>query len=481
MTGDPLGEITADSRPTGLTGLTGRTGGPAGATGHAVVVGGGLAGLAAAVRLADSGVRVTLLEARPRLGGATHSFCRDGLVVDNGQHVFLRCYTAYQGFLRRLGTAESTTVQERFSVPVIGPGGRRGRLRRSALPAPLHLAPALLGYRMLGPVDRLRVARAALRLRSLDPDDPALDRMGFGQWLGQHGQTPACVGALWEPFTVSALNLPVAQASLALATKVFRTGMLTSTDAADIGFPLVSLADLHARPAQDLLRRMGGQVVVSAKVTAVRQVREGLEVTVGDRRIVADVVVLAVPHQAAARLLPPHAVARGASFERLSAEPIVNLHVIYDRQVTGLAFAAAVGSPVQWVFDRGHVAGMSRRDGQYLAVSLSAAGRYVDTPTARLREQFLPALEQLFGPARTARVRSFFVTRERRATFRQAPGSHQLRPPPVTAVPGLLLAGSWTDTGWPDVMEGAVRSGEEAARLASTHLAGTRTEAEVTR
>ena len=467
--------MTGDGRPSGVTGP------PRRAAGHAVVVGGGLAGLTAAVRLADTGVRVTLFEARPRLGGATHSFFRDGLVIDNGQHVFLRCYTAYQGFLRRLGTVDSTTVQERFMVPVIGPGGRRGRLRRSTLPAPLHLASSLLRYRLLDPADRLRVARAALRLRSLDPDNPALDRLGFGQWLGEQGQTRECVRAMWEPFTVSALNLPVAEASLALAAKVFRTGMLSSTDAADIGFPLVSLEDLHARPAAALLRRAGGQVAVSAKVTGVRPVgRGGLEVIVDGHTIVADAVVLAVPHQAATRLLPPRAVVGGAGFDGLSAEPIVNLHVVYDRQVTGLAFAAAVGSPVQWVFDRNHVAGMPRRDGQYLAVSLSAASRYVDTPTARLREEFLPALEQLFARARGARVRSFFVTRERRATFRQAPDSHRLRPAPVTAVPGLLLAGSWTDTGWPDVMEGAVRSGEEAARLASAYLAGIRTEAEVT-
>lgn len=468
------------------------TGGPPGlppVSGHAVVVGGGLAGLAAAIRLADAGARVTLLEARPRLGGATHSFHRDGLVIDNGQHVFLRCYTAYQGFLRRLGTADHTVVQHRFTVPVITPDGPGGLLYRTAASAPLHLAASLVRYRLLSPADRLRVIRAALRLRSLDPDDPALDQQAFGRWLREHGQTERCVRALWEPFTVSALNLPVARASLALAAKVFRTGLLSSTDAADIGFPLVPLEDLHARPAAALLRRLGGRVHTSAKVTAVEPVDSGgLAVTVDGQRRAADAVVLAVPHQAASRLLPPGAVpgltSGRAGFDGLSAEPIVNLHVVYDRRVTGLDFAAAVGSPVQWVFDRGQIAGVPRADGQYLAVSLSAAERYVDTPTAELREEFLPALERLFDRAGSARVRTFFVTRDRRATFRQAPGCGRLRPASGTAVPGLLLAGAWTDTGWPDVMEGAVRSGEEAARLAATHLRGTsagiRTEAEVT-
>ncbi|HEX5495046.1 MAG TPA: hydroxysqualene dehydroxylase HpnE [Mycobacteriales bacterium] len=469
---------------TGSAHPSGAPGGRPRARGHVVVVGGGLAGLAAAIRLADGGASVTLAEARPRLGGATHSFHRDGLVIDNGQHVFLRCYTAYQAFLRRIGTADRTAVQERFTVPVVTPGGRGGRLYRDTLPAPLHLGGSLARYRLLGPADRLRVIRAALRLRSLDPDDPTLDRHGFGWWLDRQGQTERCVRALWEPFTTSALNLPVAQASLALAAKVFRTGMLSATDAADIGFPLVPLEDLHARPAAALLRRLGCRVRVSAKVTAVAPVVGGFAVTVDGERIDADAVVLAVPHRAAARLLPPGALPGGSGFGELSAEPIVNLHVLYDRRVTGLGFAAAVGSPVQWVFDRGHVAGVPRAEGQYLAVSLSAAGRYVDTPTGRLREEFLPALERLFAPARDARVRTFFVTRERRATFRQAPGCRQLRPAAATAVPGLLLAGAWTGTGWPDVMEGAVRSGEEAARLAATHLransAGIPNEAEVT-
>ena len=141
------------------------------------------------------------------------------------------------------------------------------------------------------------------------------------------------------------------------------------------------------------------------------------------------------------------------------------MHVIYDRQVTDLPFAAAVDSPVQWVFDRTQISGLARAGSgqQYLAISLSAADEYVDVPAAQLRERFIPALAELFPAARDARVTRFFVTRERRATFRQAPGSGALRPKPSTRLPGLALAGAWTDTGWPDTMEGAVRSGLAAA------------------
>jgi hypothetical protein len=127
-------------------------------------------------------------------------------------------------------------------------------------------------------------------------------------------------------------------------------------------------------------------------------------------------------------------------------------------------FAAAVDSPVQWVFDRTRISGMHERGdaGQYLAISLSAADEYANQPVAELRQKFVPALAELFPAAREATVTEFFVTREKRATFRQVPGTAKLRPRAETQLPGLVLAGSWTDTGWPDTMEGAVRSGLNA-------------------
>ena len=177
-------------------------------------------------------------------------------------------------------------------------------------------------------------------------------------------------------------------------------------------------------------------------------------------------MVLAVPHEAAARLIPRGALPAETvdGWAGLGAAPIVNVHVIYDRKVMDVPFAAAVDSPVQWVFDRTRISGMHARgdDGQYLAISLSAADEYVDVPAAALREQFVPALAELFPAAREATVTEFFVTRERRATFRQVPGTARLRPQAATDLPGLTLAGSWTDTGWPDTMEGAVRSGLSA-------------------
>ena len=205
------------------------------------------------------------------------------------------------------------------------------------------------------------------------------------------------------------------------------------------------------------------EAVGSAPVVRVR----GRE---GTRELRPDDVVLAVPPRDAFRIAPVLRDTPAAAAAQLGTAPIVNVHVIYERPVMDLPFVAAVDSPVQWVFDKTRQAGLA--SGQYLAVSLSAADDIVDLPAAALRQQFLPALEQLFPAAAGNRITDFFVTRERQATFRQAPGCERLRPSAATGVPGLVLAGAWTDTGWPDTMEGAVRSGHNAARELTRELAG---------
>lgn len=438
------------------------------------VIGGGLAGITAAIALAETGADVTLLEARPRLGGATCSFSRDGLTVDTGQHIFLGCCSAYRGLLDRLGMTGHTTLQDRFDVTVLAPGAegqpRKARLRRTALPGPLHMLPALGRYPFLSRTERASVARPALAMRFVDPADPAADTQRFGDWLARHGQSERTRRALWDLFSVSALNIAGDDASLALAAVVVKTGLLGKNNAADIGVPTLPLGELHGDAGATLLAKLGGQVALSTKVSAIEPVSGGgFRIALAQGApVTADAVVLAVPHEKAAPLIPAGALPEQtvAGWAGLGASPIVNVHVIYDRPVMDLPFVAAIDSPVQWVFDRTKISGMDRpgpENQQYLAISLSAADQFADTPVAELQEQFLPALAELFPAARDTRVTEFFVTRERRATFRQTPGSGALRPKTATARPGLVLAGAWTDTGWPDTMEGAVRSGLAAA------------------
>src|SRR6266498_3272522 len=423
-----------------------------------VVVGGGLAGIATALAAADGGARVTLLEARPRLGGATFSFQREGLELDNGQHVYLRCCRAYQSLLERLGVRELAPLQPRLDVPVLAPGGRMGRLRRGNLPAPLHLAGTLARYPYLNWSDRLGVVRAALALRRLDPADQRLDQRSFGSWLADQGQSRAATDALWE-----------------------LVGLPTARDAADIGYSRVPLSRLHGEPAARALGEAGVRVRMRCHARAIEPADPGadgggesrLAVRTDDDLLEADAVVVAVPHEAVG-WLPARVVGPADQLERLGISPIINLHVVYDRVVTTLPFAAGLGTPVQWVFDRTESAGLDPSRGQCLAVSLSAAHDEVELPVAALRDRYLPELAELFPAARHASVTSFFVTRERTATFLAAPGTAALRPAAETALRGLFLAGSWTSTGWPATMEGAVRSGLVAARAALRSLGRTR-------
>jgi squalene-associated FAD-dependent desaturase len=467
--------------------------------GRVVVIGGGLAGIAAALDCAAAGASVTLLEVRRRLGGAAYSFERDGLLIDNGQHVFLRCCEAYRALLGRLGSERLVSVQPRLEIPVLKPGSAPVTLRRSSLPAPLHLAGALARYRHLTPLQRLGAARAALALMGLTRTrrgrrELELDRVTFGDWLARHGQGPAAVSALWDLIALPTLNVAAAQASLALAAFVFQNGLLAAADAGDIGFHSATLGETIGEPAERALRQAGVEVRLGWRAERLRQTASGLEVhgrsgraaggtppaeSAGPDRegndaedlagdldgLSADAVVVAVPHARAAGLLEPLLADCARKLGELQSSPIINLHVVYDRPVCEQPFAAGVGTPVQYLFDRTAAAG-APAGCQYLAVSLSGAEREMGMSVDALRERYLPALRELLPRAREAKVESFLATREHAATFRAAPGVERLRPDPGTAVRGLVLAGAWTATGWPATLEGAVLSGHAAAASA---------------
>ncbi|GAA2406507.1 hydroxysqualene dehydroxylase HpnE [Streptomyces glaucosporus] len=467
---------------------------------RAVVVGGGLAGVTAALRLADAGVRTTLVEARPRLGGLAFSFRRTGgageLTVDNGHHVYLRCCTAYRWFLERIGASALAPLQRRLDVPVFDARRRRlGRLRRTGLPVPLHLAPGLAAYPHLSPAERVLAGRAALalkRLGTVDPADPALDGTDFASWLRRHGQSPRAVRALWDLVGVATLNARAQDVSLGLAAMVFRTGLLSDPGAADIGWSRVPLGRLHDELAGAVLEKAGVRVVRQGRVRALRREPDGawrVPVDSGPHRsgeagetLTAETVVLAVPQREAHRLLPEGALSRPERLLEIGDAPILNVHVVYDRKVLHRPFLAALGTPVQWIFDRTEASGLggpagegggggaAGEEGQYLVVSQSAAQDEIGVPAAVLRERYLPELARLLPAARGARVRDFFVTRERAATFAPVPGVGRLRPGARTEAPGVWLAGAWTATGWPATMEGAVRSGLTAAREALAAL-----------
>jgi squalene-associated FAD-dependent desaturase len=431
------------------------------------VIGGGLAGIAGALAGADAGAQVVLLERRSSLGGLTTSIQRNGLSFDNGQHVFLRCCSAYREFIDRIGATDQVYLQPRLDVPVLSPGGIRATIKRNGLPAPFHLAGSLGRYRHLSVRERLLLTRAAWALRRLDPDDPSLDSISFGEWLTRKGQSPRAVDRLWDLIALPTLNVRAGEASLALATKVFRVGLLDQAGGADIGWSKVPLGELHGSIAARALDGAGVETVLNATVSSIDRTANGVFcVSVGESvRMFDEVIVATSPRQATALGALDADIG-----ERLGTSPIVNIHFVLDRRVTDLALAACVDSPIQFIFDRTDTSGL--HSGQCLVLSLSAADDYMREGSADLIATFFAALGDIFPLARGARVVDAVVTRERAATFRATPGSRSFRPSPPTSVPGLFLAGAWCETGWPATMEGAVRSGQLAVAEALAHAAG---------
>jgi len=435
-------------------------------------MGGGLAGMVAASRLLDSGHPVTLVEKRPFLGGRAFSV-KDGefgVEVDNGQHVFLRCYTAYLDFLHKLGTLRLARIQPRLRIVVLGPGGRSAVLSSSPLPAPFHLLPSFLAYSHLSVKERLLALYALVHARFSDRRHPELERKSFHQWLKERRQSDNAIRNFWGLVIRPTLNDATSNVSAAMGLMVFQEALLKGRHNGDIGYATSGLSRSLGDAACEYMMKRGGRLLLGRGISElVIQHRRVLGVRLeGGETLQASWYISALPFDVLRALLPPDVAQEPffARLEKLSSSPIVDLHVWYDRTVMDEEFVAFVGSPLQWVFNKTRMQGEDGGQGQYLAVPLSSANEYIGKTEEELKKLFLPELARAFPRARQARVTRFLVTREKRATLRCLPGSHRLRPSTKTPVVKLLLAGEWTDTGWPSTMEGAVRSGNMAAEVA---------------
>lgn len=430
------------------------------------MVGGGWAGLAAALALLDRGADVTLLERRARAGGRACSFphTETGLHLDNGQHVLLGCCARALAFLRRVGAEEAVRFQPLLQVPVIE-RGRAARLRSARLPGPLHLLPSLMAYAHLTPRQRMRAALAAVALRL--GRAPA-DGEPFSAWLRRHGQEPEAVARLWDLIVTAVLNTRADEASAALAARALRTGFLAGPRAATLGLFRVPLGEVADR-AVACLRRGGADVRLGA--TAVRVEVEGSRacgVHLEDGRYLrVDALVAAVAPDALPSLLP-EVWRRAPPFARLAElgwSPILNVYLLYDRPVMRADVSAFVDNDLQFAFNRGALLGRRDLDGRLIGLSVSAADRLTELAADRLTPHLDGLLRAALdsAEARAARLLAAVPVWQPRATFRATPGTTALRPAAGTPLAGLFLAGDWTDTGWPACLEGAVRSGEAAA------------------
>jgi squalene-hopene/tetraprenyl-beta-curcumene cyclase len=413
------------------------------------VIGGGLAGLAAALDLKEAGKHVELFERSRLLGGRATSFEIDGVEVDNGQHVFLACCTEFVRFAQRVGMEDQLRLQERFDARILARDGSEGRLCAGSLPAPLHLTGSFFSYPHLSLGGKLRIARA---LTNVILNEARTDeRETFEHWLRRNGQGPAERRGFWDPFFIPALNAPYDRVEAAEATFVLRTAFLNDAKAARFGFSRVPLAHL-AQAAAGKLDAVHLSTAVAA--LAVENGAVTLNLSKGGEPPTFDAVVLAVPPRQVAKLLADPARYGVDSLDEYEPYPIVDVHLWHDAGSIGLDFAAALDSPLQWIFEK---------TPGYLCCSFSAAQEHLTLPTAELEalawrevQTYLPALKE-------AKLIRSAVTRNPEATWLTRVGVK--RTAQATSHPAIALAGSWTGTGWADTMESAVRSGIAAAKL----------------
>jgi squalene-associated FAD-dependent desaturase len=393
------------------------------------VVGGGLAGLSAALDLVDAGVDVTLYEARPTLGGAVQTLPeREGdpdPPPDNGQHIALGCFTEYLGFLDRIGEAGSY-IRKQLALPVIAEDSSVAEIRPSL--------PALLAYRHLPFRERARLPLTIARLRKAQ----AREGETFGGLLRRLGASDAAVDRFWDVFIRPALNLRADEADAEAGLFTVRTALLGPRGNADLILPTRPLGAMHGDAAGRALGAAGA-AIVTERVDSLEELD-------------ADAVIVAVPPRESARLL-------GEPESVLEESPIVSVHLWFDRKLLVSPLAALLDSDAHWVFDRGVLTGHEPERGQYLTVVSSGVPQLLEVRGRALVEQIAGQLTDRLGSAELLWSR---VSREPHATI-------ALRPRVVrfgvdTERPGVVRAGTWTDTGWPATMESAVRSGRAAAR-----------------
>jgi len=440
-----------------------------------IVIGGGLAGLAAGVALADSGWRVRLFEQRPFLGGrATSYVLPDGEHVDNCQHVTLGCCTNLEDFYNRVGAAGKIKFFDRLFF--LDLQGRRGEIKAGFLPAPFHMAGSFASFAPLTLLDKLSIARAMLDiLRTQGKPRDLFEAGGISmlEWLRRRGQTKGAIERFWRVVLVSALDEELDRTDARFGVDVFWKAFLMNSIGHRMGVPSVPLANLYDGCKAQIERR-GGEVILRAPV-------RGLKIENGElsgvrfdegREETADAYLFAVPHTPLSELLPESVKQsdRGlANLDKIKVSPITGVHFWFDRQVMTEPFLTLLETTTQWVFNKSALysdstgAGKPRTSGQYLQLVISASYDLLQKPRQEIIDLCLRELCNALPAARNAELLKATVIKEAEATFSPQPGVDRWRPQQQTSIRGLFLAGDWTATGWPATMEGAVRSGYLAA------------------
>jgi len=446
-----------------------------------IIIGGGFAGLSAAVALAEKGFRIALLESKPALGGRAYSFAdpESGDFVDNGQHVLMGCYTETLDFLASIGATKNLVFHDDLEIEMLDRGGACATLKTAHLPGPFHMSSGLLRYRHLTMRQRLRVLTGGLKLLSMQRRDvSALQQMTVAQLMDALGQSERARQAFWYPLSIATLNDEPEVSSAALLAEVLKRAFFSKRSDSAFVYSRVGLSDLYCTSAASLIERSGGLVSMHAAVEAI-EIENGRAVRVKLRdgtRLGAVNIICAVPSRQLARLLPGSM--RYDSFfgpiSKLESSPIVCVHAWFDRDVTDSAFVGFIGTITQWLFNKRRIFELrGERHPGYLSFVISGARKLVDRSNEELLEIVLNDLKTMIPASANAKLVRALVLKEKHATMAPAPDTFQLRPTTRTPIANLFLAGDWVQTGLPATIESAVISGRAAASAVSSRATET--------
>ena len=432
-----------------------------------IIIGGGLSGLSAAVELTGRGASVLVCEKSSRLGGRTSSFVDEttGELVDNGQHLLMGCYSATRRYLQVIGAEHLADLQENLRIPYLRPGFEPVILDCPHLPSLLHTGLGLLGFSAIPLADKLGMVSVIKELL-LQSNPKDLDALTVKEWLTRLKQSDASKKYLWDVICIGALNNLPEHVSASVFFRVLKEIFLWKRENSCFLLPRAALSELLIDPAVEYIRSHGGEILTNVHIEDLQI--NGNEITSAlcsdGTQITAPSYISAVPWYAVNALCPSKTMIEDSAFR---SAPIVNIHVWFDGNVMKESFAALVGTKIQWLFNVSLL--LKNNDhkdssGQHISCVLSGAEDYVQLSKEQLIEIALNDLRAVLPAARNASIIHWLVVKEKRATFIPAPGLDAKRPSAKTQLRNFFLAGDWTNTGFPATIEGAVRSGIQAAQ-----------------
>lgn len=446
-----------------------------------VIIGGGFAGLAAAVELADRGAKVLLLERRAFLGGRAYSFTdkTTGDTIDNGQHLMMGCYHHTLRFLEKIGSLHKLKFQQNPQVDFLSLTAdgltEHASFKCPTLPAPLHLLAGLAKLQTIGWRDRIKALRVGLELRQLNGNRSELEDLTVRQWLTRLGQTEKMQSRFWDMVTIATLNEIPDRASADMFARVLDQAFMHTRRDSTMVISKVGLSDLYTDDARRFIEARGGEVRLNAEVAKLefsgRRV-SAIELRTSER-IEPENIISAVPYFALRRIISAEKIEASESLKALASfksAPIVSVNLWYANPVTDVEFTGLLDSRIEWVFNKNAISGESHSGHQHLALVISAAHEAAKLTKEELITLAVGEMERFFPEARRQKPVHAFVVREYDATISHTVGTARLRPSHRTEFNNFFLAGDWTDTGLPATIESAVRSGHECARIISDSI-----------